>query len=133
MMKFQKRPSLPINALGNWTTLVVTAIIMLLLTPFLIKHLGRNGFGIWILISSILGYYGILDLGITSAIKRYIARYIGQENQRALNETTSTAFIIFCVLGFFLIIVSFAIATPLSKYFSVPIQQIENFKKYLFF
>ena len=128
MMKCQKRPTLPINALVNWSTLVGTAIIMLLLTPFLIKHLGRNGFGIWTLISSILGYYGILDLGITSAIKRYIARYIGQENQRALNETTSTAFIIFCVLGFFLIIVSFAIATPLSKYFSVPIQQIENFK-----
>ena len=42
----QRRPSLKINALSNWASLGVNIAIGFFLTPFIIRHLGKTGFGI---------------------------------------------------------------------------------------
>src|SRR4030043_918065 len=99
MFKRFRRPSLLVSALSNWTAFGVSVLIGLFLTPFIIGHLGKTGYGIWTLISSLIGYYGILDLGVTSAITRYVARYAGQKDYKALNETVSTALAIFAIIA----------------------------------
>jgi len=125
----EERPSLLINALSNWTALIITVVVSLFLTPYIISHLGKTGYGIWVLISSIIGYYGILDLGFTSAITRYVARYAGQKDYRALNETISTSLAMFCILGLVATGASFAAAGPLSKFFNIPTDLIEKFRQ----
>lgn len=128
-MNQEKRPSLLINALSNWIALAITVVVGFLMTPYIISHLGKTSFGIWILVNSIIGYYGILDLGVTSAITRYVARYAGQRNYRAINETASTALALFCALGLALAGVSFALAGPLSSFFNVSGNNVEKFRQ----
>jgi O-antigen/teichoic acid export membrane protein len=123
-----ERPSLIINAISNWITVVVGVAVGFFLTPFIINYLGKTGFGIWKLIASIIGYYGLIDVGSSHAITRYIARYAGQKNYKALNETISTAIAIFAVLGLFVLISSFILAEPLAQFFRVPANQIEDFR-----
>ena len=125
----EKRPSLLINALSNWAALAITVLVGLFLTPYIISHLGKTGYGIWILISSIIGYYGILDLGVTSAITRYVARYAGQKDYNSLNETISTSFVMFCIIGFVIVCASFALAGPMLSFFNVSTDQVEKFRQ----
>ena len=61
-------PSLKVNALSNWVSLGVNVIIGFVLTPFIIRSLGKTGYGIWTLVCSFVGYYGLLNLGVGSAI-----------------------------------------------------------------
>ncbi|MHA1280249.1 MAG: MATE family efflux transporter [Candidatus Helarchaeota archaeon] len=124
-----KRPSLIINAFSNWSALAINIIVGLLLTPFIIVHLGKTGYGIWTLISSIIGYYGILDFGLSSAITRYVARYYGQKDYEAINKTVNTSLMIFIVVGFLTICISFIIATPLADFFNINLEHISDFKK----
>jgi len=124
-----KRPSLKINALSNWVALAVAVLVGFFITPFIIRHLGKTGFGIWTLIGSIIGYYGILDLGVISAITRYVARYAGQKDYKSLNETISASLAIFCVVGFIIVGASFAIAAPLSNFFNIPTEQVREFQQ----
>ena len=128
-MNREKRPSLLINALSNWAALAITVLVGLFLTPYIISHLGKTGYGIWILISSIIGYYGILDLGVTSAITRYVARYAGQKDYKSLSKTVSTSLIMFCVIGFIVMVASFALAGPMSSFFNVSTDQVEKFRQ----
>ena len=89
----KKRPSLKINSISNYASLFVQIAVGFFLTPFIISHLGQTGYGIWVLVGSFVGYYGLLNLGVSSAIVRYIARYSAQKNTSSLNETANTALV----------------------------------------
>lgn len=123
-----RQPSLVINAISNWTTLGVNVVIGFLLTPFIISHLGQNRYGIWTLIASFIGYYGLLNLGVRSAITRYVARYAGQGDEKRLNETASTAMAMFICTGALVIAASFLLAAPAATFFDVAPEHSDDFK-----
>ena len=127
-MHSDKSPSLLINAISNWAALGISLIIGFLLTPFIISHIGKTGYGIWVLVGSIIGYYGILDLGITSAITRYVARYFGQKNYAAINRTINTSLVMFSIIGIVIVSVSFILSGPLSSFFNVSVENYNDFR-----
>ena len=137
----ETRPSLVLNALSNWVALGLNGAAAFLLTPYIIRCLGVNGYGIWRLIASVVGYYAILDLGVSSAVTRYVARYAGQRDYKALNETVSTALTMFCVIGLVVIGGSLLLASPLARFFedllvvcglALFLQKLDNARHFLF-
>ena len=78
------------NSTYNTASFVITVVITLLLTPFIILTLGDADYGIWILIGSICGFYGILDLGISSSVVRYVSKFIALDNARDANGMINT-------------------------------------------
>lgn len=125
----KKRQSLKISAISNWISLLVQVATGFFLTPFVIKHLGQSGYGIWVLVGSFIGYYGLLNLGVGSAITRYIARFSSQQDTKSLNETANTALTMFCTTGSLVILLSFFIASPLSRFFQIAPEQLGEFKR----
>src|SRR5215467_8294867 len=73
-MKFNKGQILK-NVSSSWFSLGVNVVTGFILSPFIVHHLGDEAFGLWILIFSVTGYYGLFDLGIRSSIVRYVAKY----------------------------------------------------------
>jgi len=125
---FFQKSSLKINAISNWIALGVNIIAGLLLTPLIISHIGKTGYGVWRLIGSFVGYYGLLNLGVASAIMRYIARYASQGDEKAINETSNTALTMFSCTGLLAIVLSFLLASPLAKFFNVSSEYVNEFK-----
>lgn len=80
------------NILSNWTGYLVTAVIGFLLSPFIVHSLGTTGYGLWTLVLSLTGYFGLLDLGIRSSVGRFVARYLALNDHHSANRTLSTAF-----------------------------------------
>src|SRR5689334_13551071 len=78
------------NVSSNWFSLGVNVAVGFLLTPFIIHHLGDSANGIWILIFSITGYYGIFDLGIRSAIIRYVSKFAATGDKKELAKVINT-------------------------------------------
>lgn len=123
------KPSLMINAISNWIAIFIQIIIGFFLTPFIIKYLDQTGYGVWILVSSFVGYYGLLNLGVASAITRYIARFTAQNNIEELNRTANTALFMFCGTGLTAILISFVAADWLAQFFQVNPGDYNEFKK----
>ena len=69
MLKFEKRQILR-NVGSSWSALAVSVVVGIFLSPFILHRLGDTSFGIWVLIFSVTGYYGLFDLGIRSSIIR---------------------------------------------------------------
>src|SRR6266404_935706 len=60
-------------ASANWIALVITFVVAFFLTPFVIHRLGQLSYGIWTLVVSMVSYFGLFDLGLRSAVTRFVA------------------------------------------------------------
>lgn len=84
--------------------------ITLFMTPFLLNNLGERQMGMWILVASFAGFYGVLDLGITNAINRYITVAYTQNDDDSCNSYANIGFFLFLGVGFVALLISFLVA-----------------------
>ena len=80
------------NVFSNWTSYLVTMLVGFLLAPVIVRSLGDTGYGLWTLIISMTGYFGLLDLGIRSSVGRFVTRYLALNDEQNVSRTVSTAF-----------------------------------------
>lgn len=113
------------NISATWLGLLVHVAVGFFLSPFILHKLGDDAFSLWVLIFSLTGYYGVLDLGIRSSIVRYVARFAatGDDDNLAKFLSTSIAFyvvvsmvvLLLTGLGFFYLPSIFRIPTDLLE------------------
>jgi len=83
-------------------SLVVTIVISFFMMPFLIKALGSEKYGIWVLVGSLMGYYMVVDFGLLSATQRFLAKNLKDSNQ--LNQVINTSFVMLSSLTLLVIL-----------------------------
>lgn len=98
MKKFDKVQVLK-NIGSGWFSLGINVAVGIFLSPIILHRLGDDAFGIWILIFSVTGYYGLFDLGIRSSIVRYVARYSAVGENEELNRLINTAMFTYTAIG----------------------------------
>lgn len=67
--------------------------------PILVSSLGDRHFAFWTLAVAFVGYYGLLDLGLTSAATRFLSQALGREDEAALDRAASTALALFLAVA----------------------------------
>ena len=87
------------NIAANWLGFAVNAAVTLLLTPFVLHTLGEARYGVWVISSSIVGYYGLLDLGFRGSINQHLTRYLAIPDYNRASGTLSTAVVALSTLG----------------------------------
>jgi O-antigen/teichoic acid export membrane protein len=90
---------------------------VLIAYPILIRALGAEAFGVYVLATSVSGILAFLDFGTTSATTKFVAQYSGMTNQRdRLADVVSASLIFNVVVGLIIIVAIFAASTPLYSY-----------------
>ena len=114
------RKRFALNIVMNWVSMAVGMVVPFFLTPFVVRHLGTDAYGVWILAVSTVSYLNLLDLGLRSAIIRYVSK--GQTEGK-VDETQSA---IGAALWFRLLIaagvacLSIALAFAFPHLFKIP-------------
>ncbi|MFQ5788631.1 MAG: oligosaccharide flippase family protein [Thermodesulfobacteriota bacterium] len=85
-------------------------LVAFFLMPFVVISLGDRMYGLWTLVGTFIGYYGVLDLGLSSAVQRYIAGAIGARNKDEMNRIFNTSVIIFTGLGIVVLLITIVLA-----------------------
>ncbi len=119
-MKLGQAGTILRNVASNWAGFAVNAVVTLALTPFVLRTLGPSAYGIWILTSSVVGYYGFLDLGFRAGVTQYLARYLAQGDGDRASDCMSTSVAALATLGVFLAVLSVGVALALPLLFTVP-------------
>ena len=107
------RPGFVANTLWSWAATAANVVMAFFVSPLVIRRLGDEAYGLWALVFSIVGYYGLLDLGVKSAVVKFIAHDWALGNDKELNRTLNTAFLYFFVMGGTLLLLTLVLA-PLS-------------------
>lgn len=87
------------NVSSSWFALGANVVVGFFLWPFILHRLGEDAAGIWVLIFSITGYYGIFDLGIRSSVIRYVAKAKATNDPAQASRLISTSLFSYSCIG----------------------------------
>lgn len=90
-------------AVLSYVKLAITNVGGLLITPYIIKMLGDEEYGLYTLIGAFVGYLSILDLGLNNAIVRYVAQYRAEKNKVAEENFLAISLLIYVGIGILLV------------------------------
>src|SRR5690348_5783628 len=63
------------NVAFGFLRVAITAPVPFLLTPFLLRHLGTQGFGAWAVLLSINSLTSLADVGIMGTLTKHVSQY----------------------------------------------------------
>jgi O-antigen/teichoic acid export membrane protein len=84
-------------------------LIGFFMMPFLISGLGEEWYGLWLLIGTVMGFFGLLTMGLMSAVQRYLSTENTPEKIIDYNETVNTALFIFVLAALASVVMSIAV------------------------
>ena len=119
MKKIEKLEILK-NVGSSWIALGMNVSVGVFLSPYILHRLGDEAFGLWVLIFSVTGYYGLFDLGIRSSIVRYVAKYSARADHNQLNRLVNTAFFAYSAIGIICLLLTFIGTRYVDAWFHVP-------------
>ena len=111
------------NSIWHAAGAAVPALVSLATIPFLVGALGTTGFGWLTLITSIVGYFGTLDINLTAGAIKYLAEAHAANNKRRMSQVLWFALGFYTALGMFvcLVIVFFAHQIATGEFNLTPI------------
>lgn len=107
------------NTLAVAIMRVWTWAISFILLPLMVHYLGVVGFGIWAITNVIVGYFGILDLGIAPSVVKYVAEYRALEEKEKLNANINSTFFIYLGIGIAVFLILMLLGDPILSLFRI--------------
>jgi len=104
----------------NYVHFFVKLAIGFILTAVIVKNLGQASYGLWVALGSVIGYFGLFDFGMNTAVTKYTAEYYAQNNKKALEELVSSVFVFFIFIGVLIIIICASIVPLLPNFLRIP-------------
>jgi O-antigen/teichoic acid export membrane protein len=108
------------NVVLNWVGTLANMAVGFFLAPFILHRLGDIGYGIWILAISTIGYLSLLDLGMQSAVLRFVSKGHTQGDHDAASEALSGALWVRLQISALVLLISAGIAAVFPIMFRVP-------------
>ena len=106
------------GAILSYVSIIVSTLVQLVYTPFLIRMLGQSEYGLYSLIASIIGYLTVLDLGFGNALVVYTAKYRAQQKYDEEKRLHGMFRLIFLILGFIVAIIGIILFFNVNNMFS---------------
>jgi O-antigen/teichoic acid export membrane protein len=99
-------------------TFIAQVVVAFSLMPFVVHNLGDRMYGFWTFAAAFIGYYGLLDFGLTLAMEKYLAGAIGAGDKDECNRIYNTAFLIFTGLGLVALLITLILALLVPWFWS---------------
>jgi O-antigen/teichoic acid export membrane protein len=82
---------------SNLVRMLLSMLVSLVLPPFLVHRMAPAEYSAWVLILQLSGYVYMLDLGVQTAIGKFVAEYDAKDDREASHHLISTSFTILAV------------------------------------
>lgn len=86
------------NGIYNIASIAVRTIVAVVTIPLLVRSLGLDQYGMWILISSFIGLIGFVEGGLSSSSAYFVSRDLSTQNDESLSSWISALTVITILL-----------------------------------
>ncbi|MGC8976235.1 MAG: flippase [Candidatus Ratteibacteria bacterium] len=119
------------NTLYNIIGYGYSAIVGFFIVPYILKNLGINLYGIWSLISMLIGYFSLIDFGLGHSFERYIAEYKAKNEIEKMNYVINSGFLFYFLLFLIFLPLSYFLQNFLIEILKIPVK-FHNEAKFVF-
>ncbi len=121
-----------LKQLGSFYATDLAAVgVFLVLTPMLLHHLGAARFGVLAVADSVLGYIGLLNLGLNPALTRFLAGSEATGDRQRTISLLSTSAMLFGILGVIGGIAASLIAAHIGALFNVDAAVVDDCARFI--
>ena len=92
----------------------------LFLSPFVLHRLGNVSYGVWVLVVSVVGYLGLLDLGMQGSVIRFVSQGYAKRDHALASDAVSAALWIRLQISAVALFLSGILAAVFPHVFKVP-------------
>lgn len=104
------------NAIGRFWGIAIA----LALTPYVIKSIGIERYGVWAFAGILTGYFSLLDFGVGISFVKYISEYYAKADHKNISRLVTTGVGFYLAFAALLIVLSFLVIDPLLYFFNIP-------------
>src|SRR5208283_5261382 len=108
------------NVLFNWFGTISNLAVGFFLAPFIIHRLGNVAYGVWVLAVGVVAYLGLLDLGMQSAVLRFVSKGHTQNDHQGASEAISAALWVRLQISALILLLSVGLAAVFPHIFKIP-------------
>ena len=94
--------------------------VAIFLTPYIVRHIGLERFGIWAIVGTVTGYFGFFDFGIGMSFVKYIAEFHAKKDYKKLNEVINSGLIFYSIFAAVIIVLTPLYIHPLLGILKIP-------------
>lgn len=106
------------NVASGFVRMVVTAPVPFLLTPFLLRHLGTQGFGAWAVLLSINSLTSLADIGIMGTLTKYVSEHYARQDYANICRIVNAGILIFLAFGLLAVVAAnLGVSLVISAFF----------------
>lgn len=118
------------GAVLTYFSLFIGNAIALFYTPFMLRSLGQNEYGLFSLANAIVGYLTVLDFGFGSATIRYTAKYKAENNIEKAQSMYGMFIVLYLLIGIITFLIGLFIAIFAESIFKngLSIEEIKTIK-----
>jgi O-antigen/teichoic acid export membrane protein len=119
------------NAFSNWLAYAIQIAVVFYTSPKLVHTLGEDRYGVWSLVEGVIGYFAILDFGLSSTVVRFVAKYHAQNEWQRLNRLISASVLILGVCSLIVVVGACSIAFGFEDPFHLNDSEAANNARWL--
>src|SRR5882762_3787179 len=108
------------NALINTSGALWSTILAIVATPVIIRALGAELYGVYILVVAVTSYIGLVELNLSSALVKYVAEHAGRDEPQLVGEVIGNTVMLYLVLSTAAATVFLLIGRPLLPHLNIP-------------
>ena len=86
-------------AASNVTGRLLSIFVWFLLTPVILHAIGSDAYGLWVLVTSLVSYGFLLDLGVSATLTKYVAEHVARGELEDARRYVATAVRLQMLLG----------------------------------
>jgi O-antigen/teichoic acid export membrane protein len=105
---------------SQWLALAVTFLTSFVVSPIVVRELGKVGYGVWTLVFGAVAYMGLLDLGLRGAITRYVAKDLASSNHEGSNCTIGAGLWIRAWTAIAILVGSLLLSLSITRFLKIP-------------
>lgn len=95
---------------------LISILVAFFMMPFLIHELGDHWYGVWTVVGSLAAAYHLFDMGMASAVTRYVSQSFSLNDDDGANMTINTSIAIYLAIAAVIVILTF-VASFISRSF----------------
>jgi O-antigen/teichoic acid export membrane protein len=112
------------NAVSNYVRFFGNGVVSFLLTPIMLRVLHDDGYGLWVTVFSLTGYFGLVDQGLRPSLVRFVSKERAAKDHDALSRTLSSALLLYSLAGIVVVAGTIVVANGFGSWVHLRPEQI---------
>jgi len=108
------------NVAANYAGTVSILLMAFFLTPFLVNRLGNLQFGLWAIIGGVMAYGGLLDLGVSTAVVKYVGEHSDLDDVPGVEKVIHNSLAVYLAIGAAVLVFTGAATLVVPLVFPIP-------------